>query len=261
MDILLFIVGISGFVASLLFLLVYSIQKESKKKPLMLMGISIVLFTLSLFMNSSDIDTEADKESVEEEKEVETSNNDNEDNDNEVETNTSTDDIQGKDEGTVNIQTDTNVEEVNPEEEKEREEDQKKQEAANEEENEAEKKQREIESDKFNIKTAIKDRIDEGDYTNVTIDSITINENLGTEEDRDYIALVNLDFNVKNTRNTGNKVMRMYSDDLAATLANKGIKNLAEIAIFLKDEYNDRSVKYAYEYKNNGFYIMDIAGE
>lgn len=128
MDILLFIVGISGFFASLLFLLVYSIQKESKKKPLMLMGISIVLFSLSLFMNSSDIDTEADKKSVEEEKEVETLNNDNEDNkkdndkdtDEEPEKNTSTDDIQGKDEDTVNIQTDTNVEEeVNPEEEKE----------------------------------------------------------------------------------------------------------------------------------------------
>lgn len=128
MDILLFIVGISGFVASLLFLLVYSIQKESKKKPLMLMGISIVLFSLSLFMNSSDIDTEADKKSVEEEKEVETLNNDNEDNkkdndkdnDEEPEKNTATDDIQGKDEGTVNIQTDTNVEEeVDLEEKKE----------------------------------------------------------------------------------------------------------------------------------------------
>lgn len=128
MDILLFIVGISGFVASLLFLLVYSIQKEPKKKPLMLMGISIVLFTLSLFMNSSDIDTEADKESVEEEKEVETSNNDNEDNkkdnkkdnDEEPEKSTYIDDIQGKDEGTVKIQTDTNVEEeVDLEEEKE----------------------------------------------------------------------------------------------------------------------------------------------
>jgi len=35
----------------------------------------------------------------------------------------------------------------------------------------------------------------------------------------------------------------------------------SEAAVFWKDDYNKRNVKYAYEYKNGGFYVMDVAGE
>ena len=55
--------------------------------------------------------------------------------------------------------------------------------------------------------------------------------------------------------------MKMYSDDLVATLAKKGITDISEAAIFWEDEYNNRNVKYAYEYKDGEFYIEDIAGE
>ncbi len=57
--------------------------------------------------------------------------------------------------------------------------------------------------------------------------------NLGTEDDGDYIALVYLVFNTKNTISTGNDVMRMYSDDLVATLAEQ-FSNVAQAAIFGK---------------------------
>ena len=53
-------------------------------------------------------------------------------------------------------------------------------------------------------------------------------------------------------------MMRMYSDDLVATLANQGIDDISQVAIFWKDEYNDRDLKYAYEYRDGGFYITDI---
>ncbi|MCT4507900.1 MAG: hypothetical protein N4A48_03940 [Tepidibacter sp.] len=122
-------------------------------------------------------------------------------------------------------------------------------------------KQIEEVSRKSEIETAVRNEFSNGDYLNVKLSKITINENLGTEASDDYIALIYLKFDVKNTRKTGNNVMRMYSDDLVAKLANQGIADISESAIFWEDEYNERDVKYAYEYKNGGFYIMDIAGE
>ncbi len=55
--------------------------------------------------------------------------------------------------------------------------------------------------------------------------------------------------------------MKMYSNDLMASLAKKGITDISEAAIFWEDKYNNRNVKYSYEYKDGNFYITDIAGE
>jgi len=112
------------------------------------------------------------------------------------------------------------------------------------------------------IENAIRSRIDEGKYNNAKLDKITINNDYGSDSPEDYfIALVYFVFDIKNTRATGNEVMRMYSDDLVATLANQGIEDITEAAIFWQDDYNNRSVKYAYEYRDGGFFISDIAGE
>jgi len=111
---------------------------------------------------------------------------------------------------------------------------------------------------KGELEKAIRKRIEEGGYNKVTIDKITINEDLGNEEEGYYIALVHLTFGVKNREETANEMMRMYSDDLVATLANQGIDDISQVAIFWKDEYNDRDLKYAYEYRDGGFYITDI---
>lgn len=103
------------------------------------------------------------------------------------------------------------------------------------------------------IEKVIRDRIAEKEYRKVEIDRIAINENMA--DDGTYIALVYLDFNVMNTIKTGNDMMRMYSDDIVARLGEIGIENVGEAAVFWKDGYNDRSLKYAYEYRNGNFYL------
>ena len=54
---------------------------------------------------------------------------------------------------------------------------------------------------------------------------------------------------------------KLYSDDIVATLANKGIRDISEAIIFWEDNYNNRNLKYAYEDKNGGFYVTDVMGE
>lgn len=95
---------------------------------------------------------------------------------------------------------------------------------------------------KTEIEKYIRDRIGEGDYDKVEIETITINNNLSIEEQSYYIALIYLDFKAKNGTKTANEMMKMYSDDLVATLADEGIKDISEVSIFLKDEYNNRDL-------------------
>ncbi|KKG07223.1 hypothetical protein [Methanosarcina mazei] len=110
------------------------------------------------------------------------------------------------------------------------------------------------------IARAVQTTIDDRNYRSAKQTGLTINYNLGLE-DGSFVVLVYFDFTAKNTRNTANEMMKMYSDDLVASLANQGITDISEAAIFWKDDYNNRNVKYAYEYKNNGFFVSDIAGE
>lgn len=125
---------------------------------------------------------------------------------------------------------------------------------------ESEKEIEQVVDRKSKIEKAIRDRIDDGDYLSAKLTKININDNLGAD-DGTCIALIYFDFDIKNTRNTANEMMRMYSDDLVATLANQGITDISEAAVFWKDDYNNRNVKYAYEYRNGNFYVADIAGE
>ena len=108
------------------------------------------------------------------------------------------------------------------------------------------------------IKRAIETQYYLAGYNSTSFDHASVNDNFGTDADGDYIALVYLTFDIKNGRETGNKVMKMYSDDLVARLAKEGITDIAEAAVFWEDEYNNRSTKYAYEYKNGAFYVSDI---
>lgn len=115
---------------------------------------------------------------------------------------------------------------------------------------------------KGEIELTVLNRINDGDYTFAVLDEITINNNYGSDDpDNNFILLVYFIYDTKNTKSTGNDLMRMYSDDLVATIAEQGFDDINEAAIFWEDDYNNRSVKYAYEYKNNGFYISDIADE
>ncbi|MCI8992994.1 MAG: hypothetical protein HFG80_09815 [Eubacterium sp.] len=108
------------------------------------------------------------------------------------------------------------------------------------------------------IETAIRDHITD-QYSNTDIDSITINENLGTDAEGDYIALVYLTWNVKNTAKTSKEVLELYSNDLAATLA-ESCPSIQELAIFWTVPYlNDASAKCSYERKDGAMYTMDDA--
>lgn len=222
MDLLLFVVGILGFGISLVLLIISFVKKRPKKIMLIGLVVSVVMVFTGLLMDpTDDLEDVAESPNQEVEKDVE-------------------DDLDIK-------ETETDLGEIKEEEPKEK--------------TEEEIEKERVAGRKRELKRDIESRINEGEYTSAKLDKITINNNLGDEEGETYIALVYLKFDIKNRRKTANEMMKMYSDDLAATLANKGIKDIAEIAIFWEDEYNDRNVKYAYEYEDGQFFVTDIAGE
>ena len=108
------------------------------------------------------------------------------------------------------------------------------------------------------IEKTIRQRIGD-EYTYTDIDSITINENLGTEDvEGDYIALVNVTWTQMNKGPTSKKMLSMYSEDLAAYIGEE-CPNVQEIAIFWTVPYLDNAnAKCAYERKGEGMYEMDI---
>lgn len=94
-------------------------------------------------------------------------------------------------------------------------------------------------------------------YTSTSVDSITINEDLGTDAEGDYIALVNLTWDVKNTAKTSEEMLELYSNDLAASLANDQ-PNVQEVAIFWKVPYQgDATSKWSFERKGDSMYLSD----
>lgn len=103
---------------------------------------------------------------------------------------------------------------------------------------------------------AIRDRINDK-YSGTVIDSITLNPDLGTDIETDYIALVNLTWNVKNSAEMSKKMLEMYSDDLAATVYSE-CPDVQELAIFWTVPYhNNANAKRSYERKTDGMYLMD----
>lgn len=108
------------------------------------------------------------------------------------------------------------------------------------------------------IEKTIRQRIGD-EYTYTDIDSITINENLGTEDvEGDYIALVNVTWTQMNKGPTSKKMLSMYSEDLAAYIGEE-CPNVQEIAIFWTVPYLDNAnAKCAYERKGEGMYEMDM---
>ena len=109
---------------------------------------------------------------------------------------------------------------------------------------------------KGEITNAIENRVS-SQYTSTDIDRITINEDAGTSSSGDYIALVYLTWNVKNTGKTSKEMLRMYSDDLAATVA-KECPSVTEIAVFWTVPYlNDAGAKCAYERSGDSMFLSD----
>lgn len=96
----------------------------------------------------------------------------------------------------------------------------------------------------------------EENFSNTDIDSITVNDDAGTDKKDDYIFLTNLTWNVQNSGKTSKEMLELYSDSLAATLA-KGCKNVNEICLFWEVPYLGGNAKLAYEVRDGGAYRMD----
>lgn len=97
----------------------------------------------------------------------------------------------------------------------------------------------------------------ESNYSGFKIDNVRVNDNMGDEESDTYIVLVDLIWERKNKVDTADEMIDMVSQDIAANLHNEGAEDVAEIAIFTDDEYNDRDIKYSYEWKEAGFVLTD----
>ena len=115
-----------------------------------------------------------------------------------------------------------------------------------------EQAEKEREPDK--IKLSVESRVN-SEYTKTNVDSVTVNDDLGTGNG--YIVLVNLTWNVKNSVKMSKDMLELYSDDLAATIAD-WYPSVHEIAVFWKVPYiTTKTSKWAYTCKNSKAYLSD----
>lgn len=106
------------------------------------------------------------------------------------------------------------------------------------------------------VKTQIKSYIN-ANYTNTILDNLTVNDDLGTDADGDYVVLVNLTWNQKNTGKTSQEMLDMYSSDMAARIY-QDMPEVQELCIFWTVPYlNDGTAKISFERKDNGMAYMD----
>ena len=109
-------------------------------------------------------------------------------------------------------------------------------------------------TDEDYIQTNLRTYVSDYDYT--TIDSITINDDAGTDTPDDYIALVNLTWSQKNSKETTEKMLDMYSQDMAARIY-KDSPKVQEICIFWNVPYLNASAKWSFERGSDGMYKTD----
>lgn len=106
------------------------------------------------------------------------------------------------------------------------------------------------------IKEKIKSRITDK-YNSTDITEISVNQNAGTDELDDYVALVYLTWNVQNSPKTSKEMLDMYSSDLAAYLASE-CPNVSEVAIFWQVPYlTTNTSKWTYTRNGDNMYLTD----
>lgn len=95
------------------------------------------------------------------------------------------------------------------------------------------------------------------EYDRTTVNRVEINEDLGTDAEGDYIALVYLTWDVKNKPDMTETMLQMYSDDLAASLATDH-PEVQEVAIFWQVPYlGTNTSKWSYERRDGAMYATD----
>lgn len=120
---------------------------------------------------------------------------------------------------------------------------------------EAYEKKQAKEEEMKDIENTIKDRVSD-EYSGTVIKKIDINENLGTDDEDDYIVLPHLRWDVKNKPKMTREMLEMYSDDLAAILAKH--TNITEITIFWEVPYHlegNNVAKMSYSRSGDGMAI------
>lgn len=94
------------------------------------------------------------------------------------------------------------------------------------------------------------------EYAETTIDDITLNPDLGTEKDGDYVALVRLTWNRKNSGKTSKEMLDMFSSDMAAKMYSD-LPEVQELAVFWTVPYLNGSAKISFERANGGMRYTD----
>lgn len=106
------------------------------------------------------------------------------------------------------------------------------------------------------VKSVIKDSTSQ---TKVSITSISVNENLGTDEENDFVVLAYLSFDVKNNAKTTKEMLVLLNNQIGANMA--GIDNISELTIFWEVPYlnssNDNIAKANLLRNDKGFYFED----
>ncbi|PRR91753.1 Got1/Sft2-like family vesicle transport protein [Bacillus atrophaeus] len=102
-----------------------------------------------------------------------------------------------------------------------------------------------------NSKDKIKELVSEYLH-NVSVEDVEVNQDLGTDKNGQYIALVHLSFDLKNSLARTKKMIELYSDDLAARTAIDD-KSVNELTVFWKAPYIDENETLAkISYKRSG---------
>ncbi|AST93490.1 hypothetical protein BC6307_20565 [Sutcliffiella cohnii] len=108
-------------------------------------------------------------------------------------------------------------------------------------------------TEKEKIERTVEQIVDE-DFNGTTISQLLVNENLGLG-DGSYIVLPHLVWDVKNRAGTTREMLEMYSDHLAAKLADY---NVSEVTVFWEVPYHlegNNSAKFNYERQGDGMAI------
>ncbi len=96
-------------------------------------------------------------------------------------------------------------------------------------------------------------------YSDTSLFNIDVNENLGTDDENDYIVLAYPKWNVKNSASTTQEMLSMYSSDLAAKVGS-GLTNVSEITIFWTVPYYSETetvLKYTYTRDGSKMFLTD----
>ena len=99
-------------------------------------------------------------------------------------------------------------------------------------------------------------------YTYTTVQRVEVNSNAGTSNPDDFIILIYLKWDQKNGINMTQQMLEMYSDDMAATLADQ-YQDASEIALFWEVPYlleSGTCAKYAYTTNGGHAYRSETVG-